>query len=88
MHICIYYYFLTSINRCYAQTYDDRDECYYSPANLFQYSLPLFIFLQMMVSMVLFVQFQWKRGIHTVSLQQSTTVILSKYITMYNTFRT
>ena len=58
--------------------------CFYSTANQFQYSLPLFIFLQMMVAMVLFVQFKWKWGVRIVSLQQSSTDILA----IYNTFRT
>ena len=44
--------------------------------NKFQYSLPLFIFLQMTVAMVFFVQFKWKWGVHTVSLQQSSTMLL------------
>ena len=69
------YYFLTSFNRWYAETHD-YDGYFYSPASQFQYSLPLFIFLQMTVAMVLFVQFKWKWGVHTVSLQQSTTMLL------------
>ena len=44
--------------------------------NKFQYSLPLFIFLQMTVAMVFFVQFKWKWGVHIVSLQQSSTMLL------------
>ena len=91
MHICISYYFLTSINSWYnpdpdwydphpdpdPDCYDPHyDRCYYSPVNQFQYSLPLFIFLQMMVAMFVFVQFKWKWGARTVSLQQSFTVIL------------
>ena len=72
MHICISYYFLTSINRWYADPGEGYDGCYYSPVNRFQYSLPLFIFLQMMVAMFFFVQFKWKWGVRTVSLQQSS----------------
>ena len=91
MHTCISYYYLTSFNRWYTQI--DNGTQFYSPANKFQYSLPLFIFLQMMVAMVLFVQFKWKWGIHAVSLQQSTTVhafVLDSInmLNMYNIFRT
>ena len=84
MHICLSYYFLTSINRWYHTDQEGYGGCFYSTANLFQYSLPLFLFLQMMVAMVLFVQFKWKWGVRIVSLQQTFTDILA----IYNAFRT
>ena len=87
MHICIFFYFLTSFTRWYTQI--DNVTQFYSPANKFQYSLPLFIFLQMMLAVcAVQVEMGCSCCILTTVLYGAFVLDSINILDMYNTFRT